>query len=314
MIEPSCNLVSHSGNVPQSKCLTNAAENPSYRMVALDLDGTTLQSNHQLSDEQAKYLRDLHNKGFVVCIATGRAAPSVYEHIQKLNFPRSIPVVCSNGARGLLCRTDNTKEELFHNPVPETIVRRAIRLGKQFGYATQYYCEEHIFANHTNDTHYHITGKYTELTGSQVCHVDDDFESLLSQGQLPSKLLIIFEDRHLKDAVHVYKAEFGSEATIVCGTYDWFLEILHPEVTKGHGLQRMCSSLNIPMEECIAIGDGSNDVEFLQMSGLGIAMKNANDLAKKHADEVMEWTNDQNGVMKTLERLESQGLLSFDEP
>jgi hydroxymethylpyrimidine pyrophosphatase-like HAD family hydrolase len=73
----------------------------------------------------------------------------------------------------------------------------------------------------------------------------------------------------------------------------------------------MCAKLGIPLEQCVAIGDGSNDLEFLQMAGKGIAMKNGKDAVKKAADEVMEWTNDQHGVMLTLQNMERKGLLCF---
>ncbi len=46
--------------------------NHTFRMVALDLDGTLLQPNRQISEETANYLRDLHSRGFIVSIATGR--------------------------------------------------------------------------------------------------------------------------------------------------------------------------------------------------------------------------------------------------
>ena len=50
----------------------NQVSNHRYRMVALDLDGTLLQPNRQISEETANYLRELHSRGFIVSIATGR--------------------------------------------------------------------------------------------------------------------------------------------------------------------------------------------------------------------------------------------------
>jgi Cof subfamily protein (haloacid dehalogenase superfamily) len=292
-----------------------ATEGPLYRMVALDLDGTLLQSNHKMSDVQAAYLRSLHAQGFTVCIATGRSAPSVYEHLQKLNLPEPIPVVCSNGARGFYYNaSDLSKQELFYNPVPKSVVHEALRIAKENGCAVQYYYEDSIYVTATgDDVHRDLTAEYSRLTGSMVLPVEDDFKSLLDQDHLPSKLLVIFDESFFSTAVEIYSKELESQATIVLGILDWFLEILNPQVTKGHGLRNMCSSLNIPIEECIAMGDGANDLEFLQFAGLGIAMKNGKDTVKNVADSTMEWTNDQHGVMKSLQRLDEQGLLCFKE-
>ena len=63
------------------------------------------------------------------------------------------------------------------------------------------------------------------------------------------------------------------------------------------------------MNDVIAIGDGTNDIEFLQMSGLGIAMKNAHESLTKVASYTTEWTNDEHGVIKTLEVLKMKGEL-----
>ena len=80
-----------------------------YRMAAFDLDGTLLNSNHQLSDKTVEYLRKLHSQGFIIAIATGRSAACTAHIIEKLDLgPMSradaahgFPLVCTNGARGL---------------------------------------------------------------------------------------------------------------------------------------------------------------------------------------------------------------------
>ena len=63
------------------------------------------------------------------------------------------------------------------------------------------------------------------------------------------------------------------------------------------------------MNDVVAMGDGTNDVEFLQMSGLGIAMNNAHESLRNVASYTIEWTNDEDGVMKALETLKSEGKL-----
>jgi hydroxymethylpyrimidine pyrophosphatase-like HAD family hydrolase len=54
----------------------------------------------------------------------------------------------------------------------------------------------------------------------------------------------------------------------------------------------LCLEIGVPLEEVIAFGDGDNDIEFLELAGKGIAMKNARDTLKAVADEITEWTND----------------------
>jgi len=88
--------------------MTGSSTSTKYRMVALDLDGTLLQPNHQLSQPTIEYLRYLHSKGFIVSIATGRSAACTFDQVTDLQFQFpsklysyvGIPVICSNGARG----------------------------------------------------------------------------------------------------------------------------------------------------------------------------------------------------------------------
>lgn len=281
-----------------------------YKMVALDLDGTLLSSDRQIATVQAEYLNKLSKQGFVVAIATGRAATGVYSHVKKLDIP-NMPVVCSNGARGFYyCSTADETKELFHNPVPKDVVERTIRLANQHGYAIQYYHDDAIYANQKTDSHFQLTSLYSEYTGVRIDHVKDDFASLLEQDHLPSKLLVLFDDQDSADARSRVKDEFPPQhATVVKGYCTWFLEILSANVNKGKGLKQLCSSLNIDMDHVIAIGDGCNDLEFLEMAGLGVAVHNAEPEVKQVADLSIEFTNDEHGVMKILQHLQERGAL-----
>ena len=173
---------------------TEMNEEASYSLVALDLDGTLLQSNHQIADEQAEYLRSLHNRGFKVCFATGRAAPSIYEHVKRINLPDPIPIVCSNGGQGFLCDTKLQKQPLFYTPVPKETVTKTVNLAKEHGFSVQFYYEDSIYvANAITEGLKEKSRAYTELTGSEIIPVDHDFQLFLDRDQLPSKLLVLFE-------------------------------------------------------------------------------------------------------------------------
>ena len=302
-------------------------------MVALDLDGTLLQSNHKLADKQAEYLRTLYKSGFRICIATGRAAPSVYDIVKKLALPEPTPVVCSNGARGFLLSYDNTcdsveeqkhQEELFYTPLSREAVTKTVQLAKELGYFVQYYFDDGIYANPITESHHQMVKEYEKLTDSSV-QVVDDVEQFIND-KLPSKMLVRCEKEEFSTCHPSFTKLLSSTAMdgdcnqamtdrlahIVAAfnnDLDWFLEILHPSVNKGFGLHTMCQKLEIPVSDVIAIGDGTNDIEFLEMSGLGIAMNNAHESLKRVASYTMEWTNDEHGVMKTLEDLKMKGRL-----
>jgi Cof subfamily protein (haloacid dehalogenase superfamily) len=294
-----------------------------YRLVALDLDGTLLNSNHQISDSTVTYLRELDEKGFIITLATGRPLSTVYDYITRLNFPHPLPVVSSNGAQAWLVNVSSNEKGfdeqlIFSKPVPEKVSRRVISLAKELGFVSQYYVENDIYADPTQPHHFELTEKYMSLTGCKTIYVHDDFEVAKKRG-LTTKQLVLCRPEEQDEMISKFEKELaicdylinGKPATIVRGSYGWFLEVLHPDVCKGTGLVDMCHHLNISLEQTIAFGDGDNDIEFLQYSGKGIVMKNGRDVCKRIADEVIEFTNDEDGVRKTLQRMEREGLLGF---
>eukprot|EP00797_Seminavis_robusta_P005023 Sro132_g062460.2 (220) ;mRNA; r:21407-22066 len=198
------------------------------------------------------------------------------------------------------------------------VAQRAVELAKQLGLVTQYYVGEHIYANPVERHHHTLTQLYRELTGSKTIYVTDDFARAMQKGP-PSKELVLCRTKEqdrmmLEFAMELTKEEYlfnGKTVTMVRGNLGWFMEVLGPDVCKGNGLIKMCSGLGVDIAECVAFGDGDNDLEFLQFAGKGFAMKNARDCVKEIADEVIEYTNNEGGVMKTLKALEEQGSLIF---
>ena len=294
-----------------------------YRMVALDLDGTLLAPDHKITDASVEYLRRLHVQGFTVAIATGRSPSSTSEVIRRLDLSHALPhschgfpLVCMNGACGLNVKIcPDTGElsytELFHDPVPRDVTTKVLKLASKMGLVVNYYNGlDGIYAQPISESHRHSTRRYTELTGTPIKSVDDNYDELLSQG-LPSKLLVFCEEDTIADLTEKLTTELNNEAHVIRGSPPFFVEVLNKEVCKGHGLERMCEQLQIGLDETIAFGDGDNDIEFVECAGRGIAMKNARETLKKVADDITKWTNGEDGVVRTLAEMERQGLLQL---
>ena len=77
---------------------------------------------------------------------------------------------------------------------------------------------------------------------------------------------------------------------------------------KGNALLKLCHDLDISLDECIAFGDGGNDVEMLSMAGCGYAVANAGEEAKQAADKMID-SNENQGVIKELLRLMEKAIL-----
>lgn len=285
-------------------------------MIALDLDGTLLNSDHQVTQDSADYLRKLSQQpGTRVVLATGRPISTVYSTIQTLLLEpdENMDVVCSNGAQGYSCRLDNDnaaridKTQLFSTTVPRDITLESITRARARALTTMVFVGDHVYVDATHrEEHRELIQKYQTLSGCQPIYVKDAFQKALLQGE-PSTILVFSAPSKQEAARQAFQS-------LPCKVmhFGWFTEILAPGVDKGNGLLKLCRHRNIPPQRCIAFGDGTNDIEFLQVAGRGVAMKNSkNDRVKEIADEVTEHTNDEDGVILHLQSI-FNGLLVPD--
>ena len=95
------------------------------------------------------------------------------------------------------------------------------------------------------------------------------------------------------------------EEFYVVRSQKYLIEVLKKGVNKAYGLEKLAQRLNINRNEIAAIGDAANDIEMLQYAGLAIAMGNATEEVKTLSDRVTD-TNENNGVIKAIERIVSE--------
>ena len=82
----------------------------------------------------------------------------------------------------------------------------------------------------------------------------------------------------------------------------YFLEILHPEVSKGNAVKKLAEKLGIKQQEVMSIGDNGNDLSMIEYAGCGVAMENAIPEVKKSAD-FQTRSNNENGVAYAIQEL-----------
>ncbi len=107
-----------------------------YSFVALDLDGTTLNDDHEFSSSTVEILRKLDSLGVTICFATGRSTKNVEQYILQLDLDQNIPVVCFNGSYGFQ-RLGSTMSPIFEDPLPAAVTSRIISFGQECGCVCQ---------------------------------------------------------------------------------------------------------------------------------------------------------------------------------
>lgn len=261
-----------------------------YKLVALDLDGTTLNSHHQVSELTAKVLKRLEDMGVIICVATGRSSVGIYDVIKAIDLKGdSVPIVCFNGSIGLKYDVSNQKvEPIFSNPVCEKDARQLIDYCESKGLLCQYYNENsgEVQAVPMNEEHEDLMKRYAAIAGKPQV-VLDSYEAAFDKS-LPAKLLVLTNDPD--KLIHNVAHELPScELNVIKGSpFPFFVEFLAPSVSKGDGVRRIVESLQLSLSDVIAFGDGENDKEMLESVGCGVAVGNARPLAKSSAKVVLQ--------------------------
>lgn len=276
------------------------------RMIALDLDGTTLNNAHELSEKTKEVLRRLSRKGFIIAIATGRSISTITKYVDELDLEVPVPIICFNGSIGFtrMARAEVSRL-LFSNPMREASCREVIAFSERHEHVIQYYngFTGEILANPRTEKDRELMKRYADLVGHEQTVVSSFDETI--QGGPSAKLIILMEDPD--ELIRLAKEELKGSYNMIKGA-SYFAEFLESDMSKGAGLLQMCKQLEVKPEEVVAFGDGDNDVEFLQYAGWGVAMKNGGVMAKSAANDITERTNDEDGMALYLEKLEEIGF------
>ena len=99
----------------------------------------------------------------------------------------------------------------------------------------------------------------------------------------------------------IFSARFGDQIGVF-KSEPYFLELVPKEIDKAASLDKLLHAIGIQTDECIAFGDGFNDISMIRYAGLGIAMSNAAEPVKKAADYITA-SNDDDGIARMLTRM-----------
>ena len=259
-----------------------------YKWVALDLDGTTLNSSHKVSPKTKSVPHYMNGKGVNFCAATGRSISSITGFIKELGLPQDpVHVVGFNGGCGVDVARSGAVKGLFECPLEINRAKDLLEFAESMGLCAQYYIGStgDVYAVPKSDSHRDLLRRYAELTGKQQKIVESyDIPISISA---PAKILIMTDDADgmIRAAERMFHVD---QYHIIRGTPEpFFVEFLTPGVHKGSGLVKICALKRIEIDSVVAFGDGENDDEFLRVAGRGLAMKNARPLAMAAADMVL---------------------------
>lgn len=259
-------------------------------IVASDLDGTLLAPNHQLSQYTQNTLKALHQKGYTFIFATGRHHIDVAGIREMVSIPAYM--ITSNGAR--IHSPDN--DLMFSRNVPEVLIKDIIQLVKDDNdiFIHIYRHDEWLLSHEdTKLRNYHNASGFTyRLFDINHPPIDGVSKVFFTHREQNHDILTTYE---------IQLNEHFAEQVTVAFSSPWCLEVMGPNVSKGHALEAVATSLNRSLDHCIAFGDGMNDIEMLSMAGTGLVMETAHEKVMAALPEIERiGSNEQDSVARYL--------------
>ena len=250
-----------------------------YRLLVIDIDGTLLNGQGEISAEDREALDKVRDVGLRVCLSTGRALMACLGIIDRLSLD-SYHIFFD----GALVSSPDQAEELYVQPISGKAVRQMVEFAHgnsidlELYSTTQYFAERETWSTEAHRQFFDFIP--TIASFDEIWEKERIIKGGLVVTNPEEEAKAESFRRKFGDAVHFSQARTPAYPGVV------FNNILAPEVSKGKALETLAVHLGVPLAEVAAVGDGTNDISLLSSAGLGIAMGNAHDELKKVADHI----------------------------
>jgi Cof subfamily protein (haloacid dehalogenase superfamily) len=257
-------------------------------MIAIDIDGTLLDSQGEFSAGALTAIDIARNEGVQVALVTGRNRVGMMEVMNRMGM--KLPYICSGGA---FIANSETNEVIQHTPVPRETIEQVVALARKAG--TSIFVESHdrIFAESKPE----VLAGIQPFANIEVILTDDLLKAFDGD---PKKIVMIKDPDSLADLEENILQEVGQVNLSYSSPI--YLEVTKQGVNKGNALIQLARYLSISLSRVAAIGDENNDLSMFSVARLAIVMGNAT-AEIKAAGDLIAPSNDEGGVAWAIKKI-----------
>ena len=286
-----------------------------YKLVAIDLDGTMLNSYGEVTQNTKRVIKNTIEKGIDVVIASGRSIDSIKAIAKEIGSTKYM--IAGNGAVVYDIQNDKI---IYEKYIPKEKALKIIKICEENSIFYNVYTNKSIIADNLryNVLYYYKENlKKEESKRTRITIVENIYDYVKNmQDEKVMKIFIcditksVFSSIIKKfdeiEEIDVLDVSHMSRKIIKQGTLDvpieyYYTEISMQNVNKWDAIEFLMSRLGIQKQEVIAIGDNMNDQKMIEEAALGIAMKGSNPKVIEAADYITD-DNDNEGVSKAIEK------------
>jgi Cof subfamily protein (haloacid dehalogenase superfamily) len=264
------------------------------KCVSIDLDGTLLNSQHEISKENLLAINELLNNGYEIILNTGRAYKDVVKikGIQKME----VPIICLNGS----VLYSKTRNLLYETSIAISTYKEIFSTLQKLGVWVLVYTNYGGFPSTLPPLHHK---SYEELDN---LFSEYNYDGILKQENLKIyKLIALVQNDRVEKIEEVKKELMNNFDIVMASSFPNNVEITSNEAHKGQALLRYQHIMNFSFDEIFSFGDGGNDLSQFEVATTSVAMGNAPLNIQQKANIVTK-TNDEDGfayAVRTLLKL-----------
>lgn len=260
-----------------------------YKLIALDLDGTLIGKDGNISPQTKKNIEAVKQRGVKIILVSGREPYSVSLYAKELGLDDLI--IALNGA---IVTNREVNKILFRIDIDAEITKDVIRKCREKNIFNILFIGNELFAER-DDKHLELFTEYSHAPVKVVRKL-----SKFYNGQSVGKILSISDYDTLTSLKNNLKKLYVKKINLDFSK-PFFLEIYSYKTSKGIMLKKVADYYGIDRKEIIVIGDGENDISMIKYAGMGVAMGNALECVKKNANFVT-FSNSDDGVSYAIEK------------
>lgn len=270
------------------------------KLIVTDLDGTLLNDDKHIPDDNIIALREAMEKGVHVSIATGRNFGSAKRYIKELGL--DVPVIFQNGAFIYQWMEDKViyKSDL-KSEIAKLIVEKAREKGLFYIVYMDFLEEKDMYI----DTNY--SGEFLSYLKQNEWRINyvSDVVNYISNRDSIAEVALVGDEEKIKSIVENDLFIFGESVSVVKNNRinsEVFYEFFGPNSSKDISFNYLLNYFNVKPEETMYLGDNYNDIGMLKIVGYPVVMENAPDEVKKYAKYVSK-SNNEAGVAYAIRKL-----------
>lgn len=269
--------------------------NPCTKALFLDLDGTLLNDQKEITPGNRAAIEKALAAGHRVVITTGRPLFSAMEQARRLDLTGpGCYLIAFNGGT---IYDQGAGKTIFHQALPLELVAPVFAEAARRGLHIQTYDDQHVLVEPRCDTQ--VVRRYCSL----ILMPHAVIPSVSDLTQPPAKMLVIdYQNKEPLEQFCQWVLKRYSQQLDAFFSCEQYLEIIPRGLSKGNALVQLARLLEIPLEHTVAVGDAANDLSMLRAAGVGVAMCNGTDEAKAAADAVTTRDNNHDGIAEVIEK------------